>query len=256
MALTPALRAFGQQACDLEHDFACDDRPALVTALLAAAAPAEDWWQAPVSRRIAALLDLALHSSGLHSLDLTLHCEQPGCGKRFDIELPEAAWAQDDGALSGALTPVAVTTETGQPLMTLRRPTGADLRACREDAMTTLLDASPAAVAHALLQRLCLAGTPGDGDAPRAAQALAEADPLVAFSVHCTCPECGTPDDYAIDLEAEALRQLALRQIALVDEVHRIASRYGWSEREIFEVPPARRRLYLQAMNASEEPFA
>jgi len=252
MTPTPALRAFGQQACDLEHDFACDDRPALVTALLAAAAPAEDWWQAPVSRRIAALLDLALDSSGLRSLDLTLRCEQPDCGERFGIELPKEAWAQDDDAL----LPVAVTTDAGQPLMTLRRPTGADLRACREDAMTTLLDADPAAVAHALLKRLCLAGTPADGDAPRAAQALAEADPLVAFSVHCTCPECGTPDDHAIDLEAEALHQLALRQVALLDEVHRIASRYGWSEREIFEVPPARRRLYLQAMGAGEEPFA
>lgn len=252
MTPTPALLAFGQQACDLEHDFASDDRPALVTALLAAAAPTEDWWQAPVSRRIAALLDLALHSSGLRSLDLMLRCEQPDCGKRFGIELPEEAWAQDDDAL----LPVAVMTDAGQPLMTLRRPTGADLRACREDAMTTPLDADPATVARALLKRLCLAGTPADGDAPRAAQALAEADPLVAFRVHCACPECGTPDDHAIDLEAEALRQLALRQVALLDEVHRIASRYGWSEREIFEVPPARRRLYLQAMGAGEEPFA
>ncbi|WP_233372852.1 hypothetical protein [Pelomonas cellulosilytica] len=197
------------------------------------------------------MLDLALLAHGLRSLELTLRCGQPDCGKRFDIELPQIAWALDDDLLP----PVTVTTEAGQPLMTLRRPTGADLRACREDAMTTLLDAAPATVARALLERLCLAGTPAEDDAPLAAQALSEADPLVAFSVHCACPECGTADDHAIDLEGVALHQLALRQAALVDEVHWFASRYGWSEREIFEVPPSRRRLYLQAMGANEEPL-
>jgi len=240
------MRAFGQQAVDLDHDFASADRPALVTALLETCSTAPgvvDWWQQALSRRIAALLDLALLSRQGRALTLTLRCDAPQCGQRFEIELPAVAWARIGEAATLQLG------DDAAPL-TLRLPTGADLRACREQA---LQQSEPADLAHSLLQRLCLAGLPRQVDAESAAQALAEADPLVAFSVHCACPECGDALDRPVDLEAEALARLAACQAGLLDEVHRLASHYGWSEREIFEVAPARRRLYLQAIAAGEE---
>lgn len=250
-----ALRAFGQQAVDLEHDFEGSDRPALVTALLATCSVGDaarswhgHWWQAPVGTRTAALLDLMLLSSPgrpVSSLTVSLRCEQADCAARFEIELPALAWSQVDAAN----TAVSVARDGCEPLL-LRRPIGSDLRDCRRFALQA---ADPAQIAQTLLQQLCLAGTPQPEDAEPAALALDEADPLVAFAVHCPCPACGTAADRAIDLEEQALQGLAARQRTLTREVHRLASRYGWTEREVFEVPAARRGRYLEAIAADAE---
>lgn len=247
-----ALRAFGQKVIDLEHDFESGDRPALVTALLSTCsvgnAPGSwlsHWWQAPVGTRIAALLDLMLMSSPgrpASSLTVSLRCEQADCAAHFEIDLPAQAWAQADAAN----TAVSVARDGCEPLL-LRIPIGSDLRDCRSFALQA---ADPVQIAQILLQRLCLAGTPQPEDAEPAALALAEADPLVAFAVHCSCPECGTAADRAIDLEEQALQCLAAGQRTLTREVHRLASHYGWTEREIFEIPAARRGRYLEAIAA------
>lgn len=254
----PGLRAFGQQAIDLEPDFDAEDRPALVTALLAgcsvgadSAAAQAHWWQAPVGTRIAALLDLMLLSMPAGpapaALDITLRCQHPDCGRRFDITLPAQAWARPSPAAQ-----VTLAREGADPLL-LRQPNGSDLRACREQA---LRHADPARMARDLLDRLCLAGTPQPDDPARVAEALAQADPLVDFAVHCACPECGSTADRPIDLEAHALQALASRQRALLQQVHQLASHYGWTEREVFEVPAARRSRYLQAIAAASQAAA
>ncbi len=255
----PRLRAFGDGAVDLEHDFGSDDRPALVTALLAGCSVGASeeawrrhWWQAPVGTRISALLDLCVMSMPLPagspagSLTISLRCDEPACRARFDIELPPSAWSLPDDL---ADTPVTLARQGGEPLQ-LRRPTGSDLSDCRHLA---LQNTEPAQIAQALLQRLCLAGSPHAEDAADAAAALAEADPLVDFAVHCACPECGAEADRAIDLEAHALQLLAARQRLLLREVHGLASHYGWTEREIFEVPASRRSRYLAAIGADSQ---
>ena len=70
---TPAgWRAFGTVA-DLDLDFASDDRPAVVTALLAACAAPRDsayWWSRSVGERIAAILRLLVISTGVEALAL------------------------------------------------------------------------------------------------------------------------------------------------------------------------------------------
>ena len=253
------LRAFGLLAADLEPDFESEDRPALVTALLAACSTVEDaapaalqqhWWQASVSSRIAALLDLMVLSAPApapagraSSLSVTLRCEQGDCGARFDVDVPAQAWARADDDDETLTLP----REGGEPLL-LRRPNGADLQALRAPGA---LDADPASLAQALLQRLCLAGTPPVAELSDLAAALAQADPLVDFSVHCACPECGTQADRAIDLEGQALQALALQQRALLRQVHLLATHYGWTEVEIFAVPAVRRRRYLEAIAAA-----
>ena len=78
----PGWRAFGT-ATDLDVDFASDDRPAVVTALLAAcAAPGDSayWWAQPVGERIAAILRLLAISTGVDALALQARCPRPACG--------------------------------------------------------------------------------------------------------------------------------------------------------------------------------
>ena len=238
-------RSFGRAVEDLELDFSANDRPALVTALLAASTASTDadrWWQRPVGERTAALLALVGESEGAETLALCIRCEAAGCGARLDIELPYAAFA---------VPPPASQTITIQrhdgDVFSLRRPTGEDLRAWR-----ALRPASREQALLAMLTSLRIAGEPRPGDAARAADALADADPLVAFSVVCVCPTCGHEAEHEIDLEGLALQRLAARQRALVHEVHTLASHYGWTEREIFAVAPARRARYVELIEGVE----
>ncbi len=76
--------------------------------------------------------------------------------------------------------------------------------------------------------------------------AMEAADPLVAFSVRTTCPQCEQPAEIAVDLEAVALSRLRQHQRALVRTVHVLATRYGWSEAEVLAIPARRRSEYLR----------
>ncbi|MBN8510122.1 MAG: hypothetical protein J0L57_16115 [Burkholderiales bacterium] len=228
-------RAFGDAGADLAFDFAHADRPALVTALLdACAAVPGGWWPRPVGARTAALLALLRATEGREALALTLRC--PACGAPFEIELAHDALA----ALAPAAAQMQLARE-GAEALTLRLPTGDDLRAWR-----SLAPAWPGEVQRAMLAHLAVAGTPTAEDAAAAADALAQVDPLVSFGVACTCPACGAAAEPEIDLEAVALQRLAVRQRNLLHEVHALASRYGWTEGEILAVPPARRARYLE----------
>jgi hypothetical protein len=81
------------------------------------------------------------------------------------------------------------------------------------------------------------------------AAALAAADPLVSFTVSCTCPACGQPNETTVDLEMLALRRIAARRQALLQDVHALARAYGWTERETLAIPPERRAEYRQLID-------
>ena len=242
MTLAPAsLRPFGR-AQDLEVDFADEDRPALVTTLLAgcdAASDAEFWWAQTVGARTAALLRvLALTEEKTSELSVRLVCRAPQCGEPLEVALPIDALlaaAPDDGAAG----PVAVPLADGRSVA-LRRPTGRDLRAWHRTPYATRRDA-----VVAMLDTLRVAGSLTPDDEPVVANAMATHDPLVAFAVSCACPACGAACDHPVDLEAAVLTRLGARRRALLREVHMLASRYGWTESEVLAVAPARRAQYL-----------
>jgi hypothetical protein len=96
-----------------------------------------------------------------------------------------------------------------------------------------------------MLDSLVLEGRAGPEDVAAVSASIAAMDPLVDFTVASQCPACGAPNEVTIDLEALALTRLVARQRALLDEVHRFASHYGWTETEVLAVPEARRARYL-----------
>lgn len=236
-----ALRPFGA-AADLDLDFGSTDRPGLVTALLAqgdAPSVRDFWWAQTVGRRTAALLRLLARTDGRAQLALTASCASAACGEAFEFELPLSALPE--GAAGGE--PIAVPLGDGRSAA-LRRPTGDDLRRWREAAPSSRDDA-----VRAMLDSLVVGGEVSVDDEAQVAEAIAAMDPLVAFSVACQCPACGAANDVAVDLEALALKRLASRQRALLLEVHRFASAYGWTESEVLAVPAARRARYLELMD-------
>lgn len=232
-------RPFGA-AADLDLDFACADRPALVTALLAQGLPdgAGDWWRRSVGERTAALVDLLVLTEGRRCLDLHAACAAPGCGETFGFELPLDALPKP---LPG---PVHIALDGGRSVE-MRRPLGDDLRRWRSARPATRRDA-----VRMVLDSLCVAGAVEDADAEAVAVALAEVDPLVDFEVQGFCPACETATTIAVDLESLVLARLAGRQRAIEDELHRLALHYGWTEAQSLAVPPARRRRYLDRIDA------
>ena len=236
-----AMRPFGA-AADLDLDFGSADRPGLVTALLAqgdAPSVRDFWWAQTVSRRTGALLRLLALTDGRAQLALTASCGSAACGEAFEFELPLAALP--DGAAGGE--PIAVQLRYGRSAA-LRRPTGDDLRRWR--------DATPSSRDEAvltMLEAVVIGGQVSADDEAHVAEAIAAMDPLVAFSVACRCPACGADNDVAVDLEALVLKRLASHQRALLLEIHRFASAYGWTEAEVLAVPAARRARYLELID-------
>jgi hypothetical protein len=234
-------RPFARAVEDLDVDFTRADRPALVTELLTACAVPADpeyWWQSLLRDRIATLLALLRASEAGESIRITQRCD--ACGVPFEAELAFAELLQLRGAAS-----VAEVTRADGTVLTVRLPRGDDLRRWSQS-----LAAHGADPREAMLSELRVAGElqPGSllpDELDRAADALGEADPLVAFAFASECPGCGADIESPLDLEGYALQRLARCQRTLLHEVHALASRYGWTEQQILAVAPARRARYL-----------
>ncbi|MDH5344663.1 MAG: hypothetical protein OEW59_02785 [Gammaproteobacteria bacterium] len=230
-------RPFGRPE-DLDVDFMRDDRPALVTALLASCGESRDdgfWWLQPVGSRIAALLRLLAATDAVDHLSLLAHCRRPSCGERFEFELPLAML--HDVVPEGETIQVPL---NGGRSVLLRRPNGRDLREWRSQQPTS----RQAAVAT-MLRSLVVEGQATPDDEPVLAEALLDLDPLVAFTVSCACPACRSINEVRVDLEDIALARLRWKQRELLHDIHRLASRYGWTEAEVLAIPPHRRTHYL-----------
>lgn len=237
-----APRAFGQPA-DLDLDFATADRPALVTALLARASGAADadvdvdaafWWSQSVGRRTQALLDVLAATERRDRIRLTAVCGAAGCAQTFEFELPLQGLPcadTEDGTIAVQLGP--------QRHARLRLPCGDDLRLWHAAQPATRAEA-----VRTLCASLLVEGELDDGDETTVDAAIAAHNPLVDFSVACTCPACAAPAEVAVDLEGLALRRLGRAQRELLREIHVLASHYGWREADVLALPAARRAHY------------
>lgn len=239
-------RALGR-AGDLDLDFASADRPRLVSSVLLACAepPLDDpetVWRLSCAARIGGLLAVVAETDGLDALELQLAC--PDCGAGLEVALPVAALL----ALARA---AEATAETGLRLASgpvrLRRPTGADQRTWRQAS-----PADPAAARETILASLVTAGTPEPAEFAEVEAALQVFDPLPAFEIDVTCPDCAARSDVPVDLEAVLLARLARARDDLLAEVDALARRYGWTEAEILAVPPWRRRRYRAIAGRAE----
>lgn len=78
---------------------------------------------------------------------------------------------------------------------------------------------------------------------------MAEADPQADVQLDLSCPQCEhrwhTPLDIVSFFWSE-INALALR---LLQDVHALATAYGWSEADILGMTPARRQAYLELIH-------
>jgi hypothetical protein len=147
------------------------------------------------------------------------------CAMQLDWEEPNSEWHE---------------LEVDGERARFRLPRPADLQALQS------LD-DPQAFAEQLLLR-CVEGgiTPSEsmGDAiSRRMEALSSGS-SVHFAIHC--PDC--EQDWLAPLDPPTLlwHELRLRAEQVLGEVATLASRWGWSERDILQMNPVRRAAYLQ----------
>ena len=79
---------------------------------------------------------------------------------------------------------------------------------------------------------------------------LAELDPQADVQLALSCPACGHRWQATFDILSFLWTELGEWAARTLRDVHRIASAYGWSERDILALSLARRRHYLGMIEA------
>lgn len=75
---------------------------------------------------------------------------------------------------------------------------------------------------------------------------LAELDPQTDIQLALRCPDCAHAWDAPFDIIAFVWSEIDAWAQRTIQEVHLLASRYGWSERDILGMSARRRQRYLQ----------
>lgn len=87
-------------------------------------------------------------------------------------------------------------------------------------------------------------------DIEQLGEIMSMADPLAEVRIALCCPSCGHESSETIEIAGFIWTEIEVRARRLIWEVHAIASVYGWTEKEILSMSPARRAGYLEMVQA------
>jgi hypothetical protein len=242
------LRPFGAAAEDLAIDFRMARRPELITDLLHLCYSNRDGSQLdrdlllnmPVGLRIDLLMRLASLTDP-RPFSWQLHCI---CAEENEFELTAGQIVSlGRDALKSETTFVIL----GENTVLVRRPTALDQMQWltksdefESKAMLRAMLVSPS------LEDLLAIGHTLESIALAIEQRMEAFDPLVGFQLSVRCPQCGAALDVSPDLTGAALDRLSRAQRSALEDVHRLASRYHWTENQILDLPQWRRQSYLE----------
>jgi hypothetical protein len=192
----------------------------------------------PVGRRDGRLLDVhaATFGEGIAAVVVCPSCDEP---LELDFRAEEVRAAEGD---SGTVLELAA----GRRTVRFRLPTAGDLAAVAR--VPSLQDA------RRRLAERCLVDRPArlsERTLAGMAELIAASDPQSDLRFDLECPDCGHAWQAVFDIAAFLWRELEGRARHLLADVHVLALAYGWSEREILELPPSRRLLYLELVGAA-----
>ena len=210
------------------------DRALVLLSLASPSTPAASLADLPLGERNAALFGLRerLFGSGI---EVFVDCAS--CGERMTLYLDRSHFP-------------APPDHDVQPLQIdghgFRRPTSRDLASTR-----TAPDVAGAA--RALLRacadqpdRLPVEDDALDALLDRVETELDRLDPWADLSLIASCPACGAEQETALDVGEVLWVELERMGNALLDDVHLLASSYGWRESEILALSESRRAAYVE----------
>lgn len=163
------------------------------------------------------------------------YAECPSCGERLEIEFNAAALPD-----TCPPDPPVFVTQDG---CRFRLPTLGDLIAVSGAAR-----ADADAAARALFERCALDG-PGGRDLPSVRdevdEGLASLSAERGIYLELSCTRCAEPSRHALDPAEYLWNEIAAAAAALLEDVHLLAGKYGWSERDILAMSATRRQAYI-----------
>ncbi len=168
---------------------------------------------------------------------LSAYADCPHCGERLEIEL-DAHALQGDAPMSEA--PHYVSSDGRR----FRLPSSRDLIA--------VSDLQDTEVAAGELFRRCgldEAAPSGSANFEEVDDGLAALAAGRALRLELACGVCNA--DWGLDFDPGAFvwEEIQARSLALLDDVHKLASAYGWSESKILALGNARRAAYLSRVS-------
>jgi hypothetical protein len=161
--------------------------------------------------------------------ELTATADCPACMRRQEmmldlspIELPRVP----DSASA------VLSRDDGESKCYLRFPCAVDLEQAHDEdgLLSRCLDCEPAMASPWLAE---------------AEKMLSRYDPLGYVEIVGECPDCRGELRAEFDLVASWLSRLGNDCGMLIEEIHLLASRYHWTEKEILSIPVSRRQTYL-----------
>ena len=221
------------------------DQPPVQRALLllAAACPGEsvnDLACLSIGERDARLLTLREWTFGAELASVT---DCPACREALEMSFRtgdiRAAPAQAGSSLSLTLDgyQVAYRLPNTLDLIAARQPGAQDGRQVLLERCLTQVVYQEQAVAAARLPA---------GVLDEVIAAMEAADPQADVSLKLVCPACQHTWQAQFDILAYFWSEIEAWAYRTVQEIHRLALAYGWSEAEILALSPRRRQLYLK----------
>ena len=130
----------------------------------------------------------------------------------------------------------------------VRRPSSRDLA-------EALKEIDPEQAAYRLAQRCCAHAA---GELPilskaqlaRIESVLADADAAADIVLDFSCEHCGNVWQTGFDIGGYLWQEIEAHASQLLADIHTLAHAYGWSEREVLALSPARRATYIGMVSA------
>lgn len=199
----------------------------------------------PIGQRDAHLLMLRAHTFGT-TMQAVATCPQCREALEFGLTVTDIC-TEPPSPLTSSPKPQRYTWQQDNYHLTFRLPTSADLLAIAhcvpEDATEQLLQRCIECVMCDEVE-IPIAELP-QMIADQVAQQIAQQDSQAAIMLNLTCAVCTYEWAQLFDIISFFWRELAAKAQRLLQEVHVLASVYGWHEADILAMSALRRQAYL-----------
>ena len=172
----------------------------------------------------------------------TAYC--PACAQKVEWEMDTDNLKMKQAV---AADPETIEWVTGGQTLHFRAPNSADLRA--------IANVPAPEQPQALLQR-CLSNNGAlleilpEAELEQLAGKLSAIDPQAELEFELNCPNCAHHWPVIFDITHYLWLELQERALRLLQEVYLLATRFGWSERDILAMSRRRRNIYLNMLQA------
>lgn len=194
-----------------------------------------------VGSRDARLLEVY---DGFFGSELNAFAECPVCGEGLEYSLDARSLV-----LSPRNANASLTLETGEMRLQLRLPDSSDLRAltgCNDVEDATQLLVKRCVVEAHVGETPALIETLPQPIIDLIADRLAEVNPQAEILINLTCTACSHSWQVIFDIEAFLWLKISATVKRLLQQVHTLASAYGWRESDILALSSSRRQIYVE----------